>query len=105
MHELQHLLSVRKQQPAFHPEASQEILSLGDEFFAVRRKAMNEEQEVLAVSNLTEWPQHLCLKALTGLSLDLYSFDLVSGESLKVKDETTILQPYQTVWLNNPTIS
>jgi len=102
LRELQRLLKIRKAQLAFHPDAKQEVLSLGDEFFAVRRQAMNGEQEVLAISNLTEWPQHLCLKTLTGLCLDTYRFDLFSGKALTVKNQTTILQPYQTVWLNAP---
>ena len=105
LHEIQRLLKVRKEQPSFHPDAAQRILSLGDEFFGAHRLAIDGRQEVLAISNLTELPQHLCLKTLTGLSLGTYRFDLFSGENVVVENETTILQPYQTVWLNKATLT
>ena len=104
LHELQRLLKIRKQQAAFHPDAKQDILSLGDEFFGVRRQERGGAQEILAISNLTEWPQHLCLQTLTGLSLNDYRFELIGGREVIVMEDTTILQPYQTVWLSNSAI-
>jgi sucrose phosphorylase len=97
--ELKRLLSVRKGQEAFHPDAAQEILTLGDEFFGIKRTAVQSGQEILAISNMTEWPQHLCLNALTELSFDQFSFDLVTDQEIEVINEAVILQPYQTVWL------
>lgn len=101
LHELQRLLKIRKKQAAFHPDAEQEILSLGSEFFGVRRQETTGGQEILAISNLTEWPQHLCLKALTELSLKDYRFDLIKGNKVLVEENMTLLQPYQNVWLSN----
>lgn len=99
--ELKRLLSIRKGQQAFHPDASQDVLALGDEFFGIRRISEQTGQDILAISNLTEWPQHLCLKTLTGLSLKDYGIDLIATLEIDRMDETTILQPYQTVWLTN----
>ncbi|WP_298036210.1 sugar phosphorylase [uncultured Desulfuromonas sp.] len=98
-HELRRLLAIRRQQPAFHPDAGQEILALGDAFFGVRRLSASSEQEILAISNLTEWPQRLCLQPQTGLSLTDRSFDLIGNGPVTMVNEATILQPYQTLWL------
>jgi sucrose phosphorylase len=99
--ELKRLLAIRKDQQAFHPDATQEVLALGDEFFGIRRVSEQTGQDILAISNLTEWPQHLCLQTLTGLSLKDYGIDLIVAREIERMDETTILQPYQTMWLTD----
>lgn len=48
---LKRLLTVRARQPAFHPDAAQEIIDLGPRLFAVQRTC--KEQTLLAVHNVS----------------------------------------------------
>ncbi|PLX80385.1 MAG: alpha-amylase [Desulfuromonas sp.] len=100
-HELKRLLAIRRCEASFHPDADQAVLNVGDEFFGIRRIPQEGGHGLLSISNLTEWPQHLCLKALTGLDLEDFSFDLITGRSINIEHEATILQPYQTTWLTS----
>ncbi len=96
--ELRRMLKIRRQHNAFHPDASQEIRSIGDEFFAVHR-CKKESEEVLAITNLTEWPQHLSIKQLIGFSGEALCWDQLSNQEINQKNDFVILDPYQTVWL------
>lgn len=49
---LQKLISLRKKQPSFHPNAKQEILNLGIELFGLVRES--ESQTIVLVANLTD---------------------------------------------------
>jgi sucrose phosphorylase len=96
--ELRRLLSIRKQHKAFHPEASQAILELGNEFFAIHRSTENYGQ-LVAISNLTEWPQHLGIEQLSGFSREDLCRDLIAELTVWTESGFMILQPYQTLWL------
>jgi len=96
--ETRRLLGIRNRQKAFHPDASQTVLTLGDEFFAVLRQAVGQ-QTIIAISNVTDWPQHLDTQQLPGYSTDTALFDLLSGKTLSTKEGFLILSPYQSLWL------
>ncbi len=96
---LRRLLSIRRGQQAFHPDAAQQILPLGEEFFGVRRSPKGEGSEILAISNLTDLPRPLRLRELTGLRFRDYPLDLITERPIPVVEGEAILQPYQTVWL------
>ena len=96
--ELRRLLKIRKQHKAFHPNASQMILELGDEFFAIQRRT-EKHDSLTAISNLTEWPQHLCWSQLIGVTKAERCWDLITEQGINNEKEFMILQPYQTVWL------
>ena len=82
---LRELISIRKNQAAFHPNAKQEILDLGKELFGLKRTAENGE-EIILIANLS--PSKQSISAYISL------FDLISG---KTSDDK--LLPYQCVWL------
>jgi len=87
-----HLIKVRKKQPAFHPNASFEILDIDPRVFAIKRQA--EDQTIHALTNLSSQKVHFLLSD-AGISGPVN--DLLTGE---VADTTAYeLKPYQYVWL------
>ncbi|MEK9648677.1 MAG: alpha-amylase, partial [Gammaproteobacteria bacterium] len=96
---LKRLIEIRKQQKAFHPNALQFTLHLGDEVFAFWRQSLRRDQFIFCLNNITSKKQQVLLSELN-LTTEVWS-DLVSGEALKEGQTTLSLDPYQTVWLTN----
>jgi sucrose phosphorylase len=97
-----HLLHARIAEPAFHPQAQQEILSLGDGIFGVlRRSPMGDT--IIALHNVRGSQQTLPLD-LSTIHKDRISslLDILTGISHapSADGELTIrLAPYQAMWL------
>lgn len=87
---LQKRISIRKQQTAFHPNAKQEILYLGNELFGLVRKS--EKQTIVLIANLTS--ENKLFELPDGLG---FNFDLISNSEKTDKE----LQPYQCIWLSS----
>ena len=98
--ELQRRLHIRRQQPAFHPNATQFTLQLGDPFFAFWRQSRDRSQSIFAVHNMTTDPQELRLADLNLISLDSWQ-DPLSELSFDELTATVIVQPYQCLWIMN----
>jgi glucosylglycerate phosphorylase len=99
------LIQLRRQQKAFHPNATQTILNLGDTCFAVLRTSTDHQQSILALHNVTDQTQTIRIdKSLpVGWALPTGTIlsDLITGEQYPiVENELTLtLQPYQFIWL------
>ncbi len=87
---LQKLIVLRKKQPAFHPNATQKIVDLGNELFGLVRES--EEQTIVLIANLT--PEIRTAELPEGFSIDLISNSEVTSKEL---------QPYQCLWLTTTT--
>lgn len=87
------LLDVRSCQPAFHPDATQEILPVSPAVFAIRRTASGG-RSLLALHNVTDQVVSLCLTPW--LESSAYR-ELIEGKT--IRGDELMLQPYQTVWL------
>ncbi|MFV0593078.1 MAG: sugar phosphorylase [Draconibacterium sp.] len=85
---LKKLISIRKEQQAFHPNAKQEILDLGKSMIGIVRKS--ENQTIVIIANLTDKTNSFQLPK----NID-FGFDLISGVQMVSK----MLKPYQCVWL------
>lgn len=85
---LQKLISLRKRQVAFHPNAKQEILDLDNDLFALIRQS--KEQTIVVIANLTAENKSFKLPAEVN-----FGFDLISDS--ETSDST--LEPYQCRWL------
>ncbi|MHA7231515.1 alpha-amylase family glycosyl hydrolase [Vibrio campbellii] len=83
---MMHLLNLRQQYAAFSPQASQQVLNLGDGIFALQRG--DGEEAIRFAVNLTSQAQAVVL-ADSG-------FDLISEQLMPTEFE---LAPYQFVWL------
>ena len=86
------MLRVRIAHPAFHPEAPQRVVPLGNKaLVAFERTSLDGTEHVLAVTNLSSDPQALTLGARP-------SADLLTGSRYQA-EATLSLQPYQAAWL------
>jgi sucrose phosphorylase len=102
--ELKRIVSIRKQQPAFHPNATQFTLQLGDEICGVWRQNLNRDQSIFAISNVTDQEQQIILSDINLIETDDW-IDLLSNTVIEENKTELILKPYQSVWLSNKKIS
>ena len=93
------LLAVRREQPAFHPEAPQQVLAVPPECFALLRRPVGAPP-VLCINNVTGTLVTLPLPADMGLPAGGWR-DLLHGRAYpNFTSETPLqLEPYQTLWL------
>ena len=85
------LLSLRRQQPAFHPAASAEVLDLSPRCFAMRRACA--DQTILTLTNVSAQSLTLELPA----ALVPGTTDLISGTALGGR--TVHQKPFGVMWL------
>lgn len=99
---LNDLLKIRIKQNAFHPNAVQYTLHLGNNIFAFWRQSINRDQSIFCIHNISDQVIELPKSSVNLIDLDEWS-DLISGK-VYTNDTTIIhLQPYQFVWLSNKT--
>lgn len=87
---LKQLISIRKKQTAFHPNAKQEILDLDNELFGLIRTSAS--QTIVLICNLTD--QNKCFELREGY--EEVNYDLISEKNI---DKKELLKPYQCLWL------
>ncbi|RMF47456.1 MAG: DUF3459 domain-containing protein [Anaerolineae bacterium] len=95
-----HLLRVRAAQPAFHPQAAQQVLDFSPACFALRRG--EGAQAVLCLVNVTDRPQEIHIPlAKAGLPPASTFRDLLTGTRYPAWQAHLHLPlaPYQTLWL------
>lgn len=97
---LSRLLKTRRQQPAFHPNATQFTLHLGSSVFAFWRQSIQRDQSIFCLSNVTDREQRINLSDINLISTDEW-IDLISGSDFNDLDGQLVLAPYQSVWLSN----
>lgn len=94
------LLSLRQKQAAFHPNATQFTLHLGDKLFGYWRQSLDRQQSIFCVYNISLEPQCLNLADMNLIQTDTWK-DLISGEVFETLHSQMELAPYQCVWLSN----
>ena len=92
------MLRIRRAQPAFSPDARQDVVKINTDLFILKRTSEDNSQRIFAISNVTERILKLPLATLGFLENGLS--DLLAHEKRIVEDEL-VLYPYQTVWLSN----
>lgn len=100
LEEMTSLLKVRRNQKAFHPNAIQFTLQLGLEIFGVWRQAIDRDQDIFCVSNVTREPRSVELENINLVSTEHWR-DLLGGDVIGEDQAFLELAPYQTVWLSN----
>ncbi|UCG24862.1 MAG: sugar phosphorylase [Chloroflexota bacterium] len=98
------LLEARRQHPAFHPNAHQEVLTGNDALFTLRRTSLDGERQVICIHNASGRRQLLKLE-LEELRLEDLSdlTDLLGGLPPQSPDGKTIrveVGPYGRAWLD-----
>ncbi len=99
--ELKALIALRGQQPAFHPNAAQYPLHLGEQVFGIRResrsKDLRDPQTIVAVYNISGEPQRISLSELN-LDAELIWTELLSGSEVVGEQGVLNLPPYAYCW-------
>lgn len=98
--ELCRRLEIRKQQPAFHPDARQEVLPVGDSLFAFWRYSQDGMQRLLAVHNMTDRSQTLYLDGPLDGQLTGNWTELIERTDFPSPGSRLLLAPYQVNWLS-----
>ena len=96
--QLNSLISIRKKQPAFHPNATQFTLNLGEKIFALWRQCQNRKQSIFVLCNITSQKQPVDLNEIN-LIFNKNWIDLISNN--KIESKKIFLKPYQTMWISN----
>lgn len=99
LNELKRRIAIRRQQPAFHPDARQEILFLGEHLFGFWRQSLDGRQKILAVHNLTDTERILYLDAALDGQLPGRWVGLLTGEAVSSGQAMIKLPPYHVLWL------
>ncbi|MEL7428931.1 MAG: sugar phosphorylase [Pseudomonadota bacterium] len=97
---IREMLAVRRDQAAFHPNATQFTLQLGEPFFGFWRQSMDRSQSIFAVTNLTAHEQSIPLYSLNLIGGDDWR-DLLSGDAVEPSQTQVVFAPYQTRWISN----
>jgi sucrose phosphorylase len=92
-------LGLRRWQPAFHPDASMEVLQLGSALFAFERLSLDGTHRILALHNVTPEEQRVSLSHRALARLPRRALDLLSGVDIDGSTTELVLEPYQCMWL------
>ena len=92
-------LQIRREQAAFHPNATQFTLpALDDRVFGLWRQSLDRRQSVFALHNVSAETVQVPENALN-LIADMQWTDLLSGDQIGSGD--IVLAPYQCRWISN----
>ena len=90
--EYKRLLSIRKEQKAFHPFGEFKILSLHDKVFAIERKSIDKGESILAIYNFS----NKSLNCKTPIEQN-GAYDLIHQRAINTKNID--LEPYMIRWI------
>ena len=92
-------LKIRRKHPAFHPDAAQRVLDLGDDLFAFVRTAP-DGKAVTCISSFSNVRKDVRLdERIPELDNAAPCTDLLSSARISGENKVLILDPFQTVWL------
>ena len=90
------MLSVRRAQPAFHPDGAQNVYDLPDgPIIAFTRTSLDGGQNILVLANLSDQPRKFRLDKHSPLH---FARDVLA-DNTRLTDQTIELRPYQVAWL------
>jgi sucrose phosphorylase len=92
LQKLLHIISLRKQQPAFHPDAEQIWLDTGHFFIAFIRKS--KTQEILHLTNVTHTEQRVFIQS------SIACRELICVENFTAGQFEAAISPFETRWFS-----
>ena len=98
--ELKRRIAIRKEQQAFHPNATQYTLHLGNHILAFWRESLDRAQSIFAIHNISDQPQQIPLVELNLIDTENWS-DLLSKKKFTPEDTHLKLPPYTCAWISN----
>ncbi|PWQ97006.1 alpha-amylase [Leucothrix arctica] len=93
-------IKVRREQPAFHPDAEQMVLDLDDQLLGIMRVS-ESGQKIVALYNFTKTfrlVNNVVLRALLGSEMNDW-IDLLSDQPIAQENGVLKLKPYACHWL------
>ncbi len=97
---LKKLVHLRQHQKAFHPNATQFTLHMGEKLFGFWRQSMDRRQSIFCIFNISDTPQDLRIAELNLIITDRW-WDLISGHIFDDTAEMFTVAPYQVLWITN----
>ena len=94
------LIQTRKQQKAFHPNATMFTLNLGPGLLGFWRLSLDREQKIFAIFNISKEKRTLSMETLN-LTIEQRWIDLISGVDFIDRSGTIELDPYDFLWIGN----
>jgi len=94
------VISIRKIQPAFHPNATQFTLNLDKNIFAVWRQSRDRKQSIFFFFFVSSKTIKLNTNKINLID-DEQWFDLLSKETKITDDQYIKLMPFQSLWITN----
>ena len=98
--ELKRLIKIRKNQPAFHPNATQCTMQIGPNLFGFWRASIDSTQRIFCINNISDTPQSFPLDDLELKATEQWK-DLITNSDYSDPCVTITLDPYSTVWISN----
>ncbi|MEM1376469.1 MAG: sugar phosphorylase [Pseudomonadota bacterium] len=98
--EMKRRISVRREQPAFHPNGTQFTMQFGQEIFGFWRQSIDRDQSIFAMHNVTKHEVRVPVLSINLIGGDVWT-DLLSGESVRADGGDIIFAPYQCRWVSN----
>ncbi len=94
------LIRIRKAQPAFHPNATQFTLQLGNQIFGYWRQSLDRKQSVFCISNICDEEQTILLSDINLIGTDNW-IDLITRDEISLSSGFLQMKPYQVLWISN----
>ena len=98
--QIKSMIAIRRQQPAFHPNATQFTLHLGLKVFGFWRQSTRRDQSIFCIHNITDEAQQIALSDINLIGTDHWR-DLLSDLIVDDLGGSITLKPYQSLWLSN----
>ena len=97
---LTRVLKLRTKQPAFHPNATQFTLQLGEKLFGFWRQSIDRSQSIFAIHNVTSETVTIPALSLNLIGGETWR-DVLSGEDIRELGGEIAFSPYQCRWITN----
>jgi len=97
---LKNRITIRKQQKAFHPNATQFTLHFGTEIFGFWRQSIDRQQSIFCIYNISNKMQIIPLIDINLIGTDQW-VDLITGNKIEDLQQQITLKPYESLWLSN----
>jgi len=94
------LIRIRKAQPAFHPNATQFTLQLGNQIFGYWRQSLDRKQSIFCISNICDEEQTILLSDINLIGTDNW-IDLITRDEISLSNGFLQMKPYQVLWISN----
>lgn len=94
------LIRIRKAQPAFHPNATQFTLQLGNQIFGYWRQSLDRKQSIFCISNISDEEQTILLSDINLIGTDNW-IDLITRDEIALSSGFLQMKPYQALWISN----